>query len=124
MLLVKEELQHQRLLEETYKDHFPDRRLALPPSQLPKAISSRASRTQMAVKDVLSHAIEQERRCRDFYLEAAGKTAEMSGKRLFHFLADWEHSHEMTLSAEYEMLVRHPYYCEQDPETWRPQSLE
>lgn len=123
MLLAREELQHQRMLEESYKQQFPDRPLALPSSQLPKTISSKSNRDQLSVKDILWHAIEQERRCRGFYFEAAERTADMAGKRLFSFLADWEHSHQMALNGEYEMLVRYPHYFEQDPETWRPQSL-
>ena len=118
-LLAKEELQHKRLLEEQYSKQFPDVPLVLPPSQLPREICSKTERDHMSVKDILACAIEEERRSREFYLDQAEKCTDLTGQRMFHFLADWEFSHQMALSAEYEMVVRYPRYFEQNLESWR-----
>ena len=88
---------------------------------MPKAVSCKELRGKMTVKDVLHCAIEEERRSHEFYLRAADRTADLSGKSMFRFLADWEYSHEMALSAEYEMITRYPRYYEQDIEPWKPE---
>jgi len=120
-LLAKEELQHKRILEEMYKKQFTDVPLLLPPSQLPKEISCKTERDQLSVRDILSCAIEQERKSREFYLEAALKATDLTGKAMFNFLADWEFSHQMALSAEYEMVIRYPRYYEGIVESWKPE---
>ena len=124
LLLSKEELQHKRILEEAYKTHFPEVPLALPTSQLPKAISCRADREQLSASEILNCAIEEERKLRQFYLEAAQHAADLSGQRMFNYLADWEFSHEMALTAERDMLLRYPRYFEQTSEPWKPEFRE
>ncbi|MGC8898534.1 MAG: ferritin family protein [Bacteroidota bacterium] len=111
-LLAKEELQHNRILEKMYKKQFPDVTPVLPSSQLPKEISSQTERDQLSVRDTLCCAIEQEQKSRGFYLEAALKGADLTGDAMFNFLADWEFSHQMALSAEYGMGIRyaHDYF--------------
>ena len=121
MLLAKEELQHKRILEEAYKTKFPEVPLVLPGSQLPKEISCRADRDQLSASEILSCAIEEERRARQFYLEAAQQATDLTGQRMFNYLADWEFSHEMALTAERDMLLRYPRYFEQASEPWKPE---
>jgi rubrerythrin len=121
VLLAKEESQHRRILEEQYKAQFPEVALALPPSQLPKVVATRSEREQLSWKDFLRLAMEEERRSREFYLAQAEQTEDPTGKRMFNFLADWEFSHQMALSAQYEMLVRYPRYFEQASEPWKPE---
>ena len=67
------ELQRKPLLEEAYQRQFPEGPVPLPPSPLAKQISSKADRQQLTVTEVLSCAIEEERRARELYLQAAGK---------------------------------------------------
>lgn len=121
LVLANEELEHKRILEQAYKKQFPDVPLALPDSQLPREIYTRELRQHLSVREILSCAIEQERRSRDFYLEAAETTTDLTGKMMFNFLADWEFSHQMALGAEYEMLVRYPRYFQQTAEPWKPE---
>jgi rubrerythrin len=121
LVLGKEEQQHRRILEEAYKKQFPDVPLVLPDSQLPREICTRELRQKLSVREVLSCAIEQERRSRDFYLQAAESTTDLTGKAMFRYLADWEFSHQMALSAEHEMLVRYPRYFQQATEPWKPE---
>lgn len=121
--LANEEVQHKRILEEAYGKQFPDVPLALPESQLPKEMCTRELRDRLSVQQILACVIDQERRSRDFYHRAAEKTNDLTGKMMFNFLADWEFSHQMALSAKYEMLVRYPRYFQQTTEPWKPEFL-
>lgn len=38
---------------------------------------------------------------------------------MFNYLADWEFSHGMTLTAERDMLLRYPRYFERASEPWK-----
>ncbi len=108
--LVKEEKQHQLLLEKKYDELFPDVPLKLPESQMLKHVNSSAARKNMSIKDVLKIAIDEEKRTRNFYLDCAEYVKDLSGKRMFRFLADMEFSHQMILSAEYELIENYPQY--------------
>jgi rubrerythrin len=119
-LLAKEESQHRRILELAYQERFPDVPLELPRSQLPAQFSCKTLRERLSLKDVISCAIEEERRSHEFYLRAAARSTDLSGPMMFRFLADWEFSHQMALMAEYEMVVRYPRHLGQDIEPWKP----
>lgn len=120
-LLAKEESQHQRILEKAYEQHFPEVPLQVPRTQLSKEYSCTSLREQKSLKDVLAFAISEERRSHERYLKAAEQAKDPSGQAMFHYLADWEFSHQMALTAEYEMLVRYPRHFGQDIEPWRPE---
>lgn len=121
LVLAREEQQHRRILEDAYNKQFPGVPLVLPGSQLPREICTTELRRHLSVREVLSCAIERERRSREFYLQAAETTTDLTGRTMFNFLADWEFSHQMALSAEYEMLVRYPRYFQQAAEPWKPE---
>jgi rubrerythrin len=119
--LLNEEKQHQTILEEMHSRYFPGTQIKLPPSVLPVDFRTKEKRTHRSVVDVLELAIEEERKSREFYLDAAEQTPELSGKRMFRFLADMEYSHQMRLQAEAELCKRYPaYYCE-GQEPWKPE---
>lgn len=118
-VLVSEELQHKRILEDAYKKQFPEVPLVLPSSQLAKEISNKTRRDRLSLREILSYAIDEERRSRDFYLKAADSVTDLTGKAMFNFLADWEFSHQMELTAEYELVVHYPRYFERTVEPWR-----
>jgi rubrerythrin len=120
-LLASEETQHQRMLEHAYRERFPEVPFEMPPSQLPKEISCAPLREKHTLKHILSCAIEEERRSHEFYLRAADRVNDPSGRQMFHFLADWEFCHQMALTAEYEMVTRYPRYFEQAVEAWKPE---
>lgn len=112
MNLHHEEKRHQILLEKKYKEMFPDVDLLLPESQLPKEVNDSRSRKKMGVQDVLRLAIKEEKQSREFYLDCAETATDLSGKRMFRFLADMEFSHQMILTAELEMIEKYPSYFE------------
>ncbi|MEK6569959.1 MAG: ferritin family protein [Bacteroidota bacterium] len=118
-LLVAEERQHQNLLEMRYKEFFPDVRLKLPPSLLSPTAVLTALRKDLSLPQVLSIAIQAERDSREIYLEAAAKVNDMGWKSILKSLADWEHTHQMKLTTEYDMLMKCPSYYENVAEPWQ-----
>jgi rubrerythrin len=108
--LYQEERRHQFLLEKKYQEMFPNVNLKIPPSQLPKEIVDQSLSKNFTIKDVLKFAIDEERRLKEFYLDYAETDIDLSGKRMFRFLADLKFSHEMKLTAELEMIEKYPAY--------------
>ncbi|MGB9697277.1 MAG: ferritin family protein [Ignavibacteria bacterium] len=115
--LAKEEKKHQLILENIYKNMFPDVELVLPESFLPKHATTSMLRKQLGLKDILLIAIDEERRSREFYLDCASEVKDLSGQRMFRFIADMEFSHQMILQAELEMLEKFPFYYD-SPKSW------
>lgn len=112
MNLHYEEKKQQHILEKKYKEMFPNVELMLPPSRLPKEITDRKLLKKKEVKEVLRLAIDQHKQSREFYLDCAESVSDLSGKRMFRFLADMKFSHQMMLSAEFELLEKYPSYLE------------
>lgn len=110
--LYHEEKKHQTLLEKMYKEMFPEVDLVLPESKLPKTAADSRRRKKLGLKDVLLLAIDEEKKSREFYLDCAEIVSELSGKRMFRFLADMEFSHHALLNAELELLEKYPAYFE------------
>lgn len=112
MNMYHEERKHQVLLEKMYKDMFPEVDLVLPESSLPKEVLDSKARKKCDIKDILRLAIEEEKKSREFYLDCAETVTDLSGKRMFRFLADMEFSHQALLTAEFELLEKYPAYFE------------
>lgn len=121
MNLHYEEKKHQHILEKKYKEMFPNVELMLPPSRLPKEVTDRKLLKKKEVKEVLQLAIDQHKNSREFYLDCAESVKDLSGKRMFRFLADMKFSHQMMLSAELEMFEKYPAYLE-DAKSWESES--
>ena len=108
--LQQEERRHRLLLEKKYKEMFPHVDLQLPPSQLPVELGDEGLSKKHSLKDVLEIAINAEKEAREFYLDCAETTPDLSGKRMFRFLADMRFSHQMILAAELEVIEKYPAY--------------
>lgn len=119
--LQQEERRHQELLEKKYREMFPEMELHLPESQLPKHARDSGSRKQLAIKGVLNIAVQEEKRSREFYLDCAETASDISGKRMFRFLADMAFSHQAMLAAELELLEKYPTYF-QGEQPWEIES--
>ena len=118
-LLAAEEEQHQVILGRKYNRLFPQVPLKMPQSLLPPKAATAELRKDLILRDVLDIAIQEERHSRDFYLDAASRIGDLSGKAMLKFLADMEYSHMMSLTAEYDMLVKYPHYYENVEEPWQ-----
>jgi len=112
MNLYYEEKKHTQLLKKKYKEMFPTVELILPESQIPKDVLNTKQIQKLSIKDLLQLAIDGHKRAREFYLDCAETVTDLSGKRMFRFLADMKFSHQMMLSAELEMLEKYPAYLE------------
>jgi rubrerythrin len=113
MSLYHEEIKNQKLLEKMYKNMFPDVKLVLPESKLPKeVIEGETRRKKPGIKDILHLAINEERESREFYLTCAEKANDLSGKRMFRVLAGMKFSHLAILNTELELLEKYPAYIE------------
>jgi rubrerythrin len=110
--LSQAQKKHRLLLEQKYREMFPDVELKLPPCELPLNISE--SRIQnLTLRDVLKIAIEQEKRAREFFLDCAETVTDLSGKRMFRFLADMKFSYYNILNTELEVIEKYPAYYEE-----------
>lgn len=110
--LQREEKKHQILLEKMYQKMFPDVELVLPDSQLPPRAKVSKQRRKLNLKEVLLIALEEEKKAKEFYLDCAQIVTDLSGKRMFRFLADMEFTHQVLLNAELELLEKYPVYFE------------
>ncbi len=117
-VLAAEEQQHQDILERRYKQLFPDVPLHIPPSQLPPKAATSALRKDLSLREALEIALEEERHAREFYLDAVNRVEDMTGKAMLKFLSDMEFTHQMSLTAEYDLLVKYPNYFENAAEPW------
>ncbi len=117
--LAAEEEQHRVYLLEQWEKLAAGVELQLPPSRLPPEMRTREVRAVRTVEEVLDLAIAEERRSRDFYLQAARETEDLSGQQMFRYLADMEYRHWMHLSQERDLLSRYPRYHGSTPVPWK-----
>ncbi|RMG20267.1 MAG: hypothetical protein D6732_28790, partial [Methanobacteriota archaeon] len=115
--LAQEARRNQLLLEKKYQEMFPDVELKLPPSQLPGKMLDVKQLKKMGLKDILQTAIDQIKQAKEFYLDCALEATDLSGKRMFRYLADMKFSHLMMLNSELEMIEKYPSYYE-GPTPW------
>jgi rubrerythrin len=118
-LLASEEDQHRTLLESKWTELAQGVRLKLPPSQLPGEMCTSERRGAHTIREVLELAVAQEGRCRDFYLDAARQTPDLSGQAMFRYLADIKYAHWMSLAQERDLMIRYPNYGRRGPTPWR-----
>lgn len=111
--LYKEEIKHQTILTQIHKELFPEVELKIPPSQISlDELKSKLNKPE-GILEILKFAIDKEKKSREFYLDAADLVQDISGKRMFRFLADMEFTHQMILNAELEMIEKYPLYFDQ-----------
>jgi len=119
--MAKEEKKHQIIFERMYKSMFPEVDLVLPVSMLsPKAIDTK-HRRKLGIKDVLLLAIEEEKRTFEYYDNFSKKVKDISGQRMFKFIADMEYKHQMVLEAELDIIKKYPNYAG-DIDSWDAES--
>jgi rubrerythrin len=120
-LLKREAEQHEAMLRRRYRELFPDVELALPPAPVEKPPAPAAGEQCEGLKGALRFAVEAVRRAREFYLEAAGGTADPTGQAMFRYLADEHARQQMVLEAEYDTVLRYPHAFDDPQAPWRPE---
>lgn len=108
--LMNEEKKHQSILIKMHRELFSEVELKIPPSQISRDEILAKLYKPESVADVIKFAIEKEKKSREFYLDAAELVQDLSGKRMFRYLADMEFTHQMILNAELEMIEKYPAY--------------
>lgn len=113
LILHKEEKKHQTILENLHTQLFSEVELKIPPTEtIKKKVFGEAKKPEK-ITDILKYAIDLERKSKEFYLDCAELVQDLSGKRMFRYLADMEFNHQMILTNELEMLEKYPAYFDQ-----------
>lgn len=119
--LAAEESQHLTYLSERWNQISGGVPLRLPPSNLPAEMDTSDQREAQTIEDVLELAIDTVRHERDFYIRAARETDDLSGQRMFQYLADMAFRQMNQLTEERDLLIRYPRYHGSTPEPWQPE---
>jgi rubrerythrin len=105
--LAKEEEKHKIFLEETYLNHFPDKKIILPketPVPLPEI---KIDDEDIPLSKILNRAMEAEMAAHDFYKSFADRFE--NGTKLNHtlkYFSDMELGHYKLLEVEKESMER------------------
>lgn len=110
--LSQAQKKHRLLLEKKYQEMFPNVELKMPPCRLPYEVSAESIKG-LTLRDVLKIAIQQEKKAREFFLDCAETVTDLSGKRMFRFLADMKFSYSSILNTELEVIEKYPAYYEE-----------
>lgn len=119
--LAAEQSQHLTYLSERWGQISGGVPLRLPPSSLPADMDTSDQREARTIEDVLEVAIDAVRHGRDLYIRAARETDDLSGQRMFHYLADMAFRQMTQLTEERDLLIRYPRYHRSTPEPWQPE---
>lgn len=119
--LAAEQSQHLTYLMERWEQISGGVQLHLPPSSLPIDMETTSERQAHTVEEVLDVAIDAIRHDRDFYIRAARETDDLSGQRMFQYLADMAFRQMNQLTEERDLLIRYPRYHGANPEPWQPE---
>ncbi len=120
-LLECEAGQHEAMLRRRYRELFPDVELVVPPPAAAPGAAAAGVAPGEGLKAVLRYAVEAVRRAREFYLEAAGSTTDLTAQAMFRYLADQHARHQMALEAEYDTVLRYPHAYDDPQAPWRPE---
>ena len=110
--LAEDEKRHRQLLEERYEKESNGQKFVFDSSRAKKVDVTVDSQT--GAIDAVDLAIEAEKAAHAFYRQAAEKTKDEKGRRLFERLAEDEEDHYETLRAEREALLGGPYWFTAD----------
>ena len=112
--LAAEEKRHRQILEERYKRSSGEE---VPPVPRKGGAEGKGKISkELSPEEILNLAIRMEQQAARFYQREALKTADMSGRFMLEYLADFERNHERSLQAELKALNRFPdWFSTRDP---------
>ena len=112
--LAAEEKRHRQILEERYKKSSGEE---VPPLPRKGGLEGKGKMPkELGPEKTLKIAIQMERQAAQFYQREALRTADMSGRFMLEYLADFERGHERSLQAELKALNRFPdWFSLKDP---------
>jgi rubrerythrin len=107
--LAAEEKRHRQILEERYRRSSGEENPPIPRKGGLEGKGKMSSKG-LSPEEVLRMAIRMEQQAAKFYQQEALRTADMSGRFMLEYLADFERNHERSLQAELKALNRFPYW--------------
>jgi erythrin-vacuolar iron transport family protein len=112
--LAAEEKRHRQILEERYRRSSGEK---VPPVPRKGGLEGKGKMPkELSPEEMLTLAIRMEQQAAQFYQREALKTADMSGRFMLEYLADFERTHERSLQAELKALNRFPdWFSFKDP---------
>ena len=112
--LAAEEKKHRQILEERYKRNSGEE---IPPVPRKGGMEGKGKMPRdLTPEEILKTAIRMEQQAAHFYQREAQKTADLSGRFMLEYLADFERNHERSLQAELKALNRFPdWFSLKDP---------
>jgi len=112
--LAAEEKRHRQILEERYKRSSGEE---VPPLPRKGGLEGKGKMPkELGPEKILKIAIQMEKQSAQFYQREALRTADMSGRFMLEYLADFERGHEWSLQAELKALNRFPdWFSLKDP---------
>ncbi|UCE20396.1 MAG: ferritin family protein [Gemmatimonadota bacterium] len=110
--LAEDEQRHRRLLEEQYEKESDGQKFVYDSGRA-KTVDVTVD-SQASAVDAVDLALEAEKAAHEFYKQAAEKTNDEEGRRMFERLAEDEENHYETLRAEREALLGGPYWFSAD----------
>lgn len=117
--LAREEGNHRKMLVELYErmSGIPERPPRIPGTPTTAEGGTVPPEIADSLEDLLRLAIEREKDAKDFYSKAADLATDLSGRKIFLYLADVEHGHALVLKRELESCLRDmDWYLGKDPE--------
>lgn len=112
--LAAEEKRHRQILEERYRKNSGEE---TPPIPRTGGIEGKGRMAKdLSPQEVLKVAIQKEQEAARFYQREAQRCADLSGRFMLEYLADFERNHERSLQAELKALNRFPdWFSVKDP---------
>ena len=112
--LAAEEKRHRQILEERYRKSSGEE---FPPLPRKGGVEGKGKMAKdLTPEEILKVAIKKEQEAARFYQREAQKSADMSGRFMLEYLADFERNHERSLQAELKALNRFPeWFSMKDP---------
>jgi rubrerythrin len=113
--LAAEEKRHRQILEERYRRSSGEENPPIPRKGGPEG-KEKMSSQGLSPEEILRTAIRMEQQAAKFYQQEALRTADMSGRFMLEYLADFERNHERSLQTEWKALNRFPdWFSLKDP---------
>ena len=112
--MAAEEKRHRQILEERYKKSSGEE---IPPIPRKGGMEGKGKMDrELSPEEILRIAIRMEQQAAQFYQREAQRTADLSGRFMLEYLADFERNHERSLQAEFKALNRFPdWFSLKDP---------
>lgn len=115
--LAREEVGHRQMLVELYKKLSGETQA---PPRVPGSPQTAEGRrppfVPNAFEELLQYAIVREVEANDFYRKASAREISYGGRRVFEYLADVEHGHELMLRAELDAYLRDRNWYAEKPD--------